>query len=135
MCRIWDVHTVVANSLRTLPDAGIRRIGPQQGLYPKPSSWFRSDTCLPASSCMARRVKARQASGSKFALPLLLGVRRTLALIPGRAFLYHNTTSTIHRYLSSYAHCLMNWSFPPTISLGTVSRRFLVVLNARVELS
>ena len=50
MEQIWEAHTVVAKSLRTIQFGGIRRIGPQQGLFLNPLSWFRSkaDTRLPA---------------------------------------------------------------------------------------
>ena len=33
MLRVWEVHTVVAKSLRTLVNVEIRRIRPQLGLF------------------------------------------------------------------------------------------------------
>ena len=54
MLRIWEAHTVVAKSPQMLPDAGIQRIGPQQGLFLDAllSSRSKADTCLPACLCI-----------------------------------------------------------------------------------
>ena len=38
MSQFWEAHTVVAKSVRTFLDVGIRKIGPRQGLIRKPSS-------------------------------------------------------------------------------------------------
>ena len=56
--QIWDAHTVAAKSLQTLPDVGIRQVGPQQGFLLGPSLSVRSKGDAPVSPTLCQHAFA-----------------------------------------------------------------------------
>ena len=79
MSQIWEARTVVAKSPQTLPDVGIQRMGPQQGLI------------LDASLSRVTRA-CRAASAS---LPHSRGVR-TMRFTRAHMYPIHRITYLVH---------------------------------------